>query len=139
MNWRPRLLPAWSKALYTVEGLVSMWVEIADGPKIWAEAAVIDRPQKGKLLVSNKLLSQLNVRLVTPAMAKRQHRPACAELTYAIKEPMKTDDDETEPVHIVQRPVTDEEAAARAEAATVHGQAGVALCKMRVKLGLPAD
>ncbi|KAJ2386669.1 hypothetical protein H4S02_003745, partial [Coemansia sp. RSA 2611] len=163
-DWRPRLIPAWARTPHTTEGYVNVRVEIADGPKRWTKAAVIDRPQKWEMLVGNKLLKELDVELVTPAMRRRQRGSAATGVptTVASAGPAGATDivAAQETVH---RPITDEDYAdfpvpertadivvddepielipdanAVVRGATV-GSSAIQPRKMRVKLGLPAD
>ncbi|KAJ2783725.1 hypothetical protein GGI18_003493, partial [Coemansia linderi] len=163
-DWRPRLIPAWARTPHTTEGYVNVRVEIADGPKRWTKAAVIDRPQKWEMLVGNKLLKELDVELVTPAMRRRQRGSAATGVPTTVASAGPTGAaDIVAAQETVHRPITDEDYAdfpvpertadivvddepielipdanAVVRGATV-GSSTIQPCKMHVKLGLPAD
>ncbi|KAJ2812114.1 hypothetical protein H4S07_001623 [Coemansia furcata] len=142
-----------------------MWVEIADRPKCWTKAAIVRQPQKWDMLCCNRLLKELDVKLVMPVMCKHQQSETAATATFVVEEdtPTAPEAPETQVPEDVLRPVTDEDyadfpapksaadyvvddspiellpdigTAARAESADMWL---IQPWKMHVKLGLLAD
>ncbi|KAJ2811152.1 hypothetical protein H4S07_002241 [Coemansia furcata] len=128
-----------------------MRVEIADGPKHWTKAAVVRQPQKWDMLCCNRLLKELDVEPVTPAMRKHQQGKTAAMPTFAVDADTLPAPDTLKPKHQMMRrdpaadyvvddsPIEllpDVGAAARAESADMRL---IQPQKMRIKLGLPAD
>ncbi|KAJ2441336.1 hypothetical protein GGF42_007330 [Coemansia sp. RSA 2424] len=98
-NWRPRLIPAWTRVPHLAAGYAEVTVNFADGPRRRTRVAVIDQQQPWDLLVGSKLLDALDVELVT--LTKRRCWP------ISVKNPGACG--EAQPLEVKKEVCTDEE------------------------------
>ncbi|KAJ2838902.1 hypothetical protein FBU31_000813 [Coemansia sp. 'formosensis'] len=140
-------------------GFVNVQVEIADSPRQWTHVVVVDQPQQWELLVSNKLLKELDIELVMPTVHKCQKGKMGLTQIQSVT-------DNGAPIVVPTQSVTnndyrdllgpqdpkgyvidtlptgfltDADAEAMAESRVSEGKSIVKLHKMRVRLRVPLD